>query len=81
MALTKIHNGIPPHNDIPIVVQDKSGWNLMFDSIQRNIYPNIIVIITSNRGPAFIEALDPSYIRKGRIDLTFEMTESLIGDN
>jgi len=81
MALTKIHSGIPPHKHIPIAVEDKSGWNHMLDSIQRGMYPNIILIITSNRGPDFIEALDPSYIRKGRVDLTFEMTESLINDN
>jgi hypothetical protein len=77
MALTKIHNGIPPHKHIPIAVEDKSGWNHMLDSIQRGMYPNMILIITSNRGPEFIEALDPSYIRKQRVDLTFEMTESL----
>ena len=78
LVLIKIHQGIPPHKSVPTVVQDKSGWNLMFDAIQRGFYPNIIVIITSNRGPEFINTLDPSYIRKGRVDITFEMTESLI---
>jgi hypothetical protein len=42
------------------------------------MYPNIILIITSNRGPKFIESLDPSYIRKGRVDVTFEMTKSIL---
>ena len=50
----------------------------MLDTIQRGMYPNIILIMTSNRGPEFINSLDTSYIRKGRVDLTFEMTESLI---
>ena len=73
MTLTKIHNGIEPHKHIPIAVEDKSGWNHMLDSIQRGMYPNIILIITSNHGPKFIESLDPSYIRKGRVDIRLKM--------
>ena len=73
MTLTKIHNGIEPHKHIPIAVEDKSGWNHMLDSIQRGMYPNIILIITSNHGPKFIESLDPSYIRKGRVDIMAEL--------
>ena len=78
LTIVNIHNGIPSHKTVPTVVQDKSGWNLMFDAIQRGFYPNIIVIITSNKGPDFINSLDTSYIRKRRVDLTFELTESLI---
>jgi hypothetical protein len=77
-TILKIHQGIPPHKTVPTVVEDKTGWNNMFDAIQRNFYPNIILIITSNKGPDFINSLDTSYIRKRRIDLIFEMTESLI---
>jgi len=77
-VIEKIHVGIPPHKNIPIVVADKAGWNHMLDSIQRGMYPNIILILTSNRGPDYIKSLDPSYIRKGRVDLTFEMTESIL---
>ena len=61
-VLLKIHEGIPPHKTVPTVVSDKSGWSLMFYGIQRGFYPNIIVIITSNKGPEFINSLDPSYI-------------------
>ena len=78
LTIVKIHQGIPSHKTVPTAVQDKSGWNNMFDAIQRGFYPNIIVIITSNKGPDFINSLDSSYIRKRRVDLTFEMTESLI---
>lgn len=78
LTILKIHEGIPSHKTVPTVVQDKSGWNNMFDAIQRGFYPNIIVIITSNKGPDFINSLDPSYIRKRRVDLTFEITESLV---
>jgi hypothetical protein len=78
LTLTRIHKGIPPHKECPISVSDKSGWNHMLDSIQRGMYPNLILILTSNRSPEFIEELDPSYIRKGRVDLIFEMNESLL---
>ena len=78
MVLEKIHVGIPPHKNIPIAVSDKPSWNHLLDSIQRGMYPNIILILTSNRAPEYIHSLDPSYIRKGRVDLTFEMTESIL---
>jgi hypothetical protein len=45
----------------------------MLDEIQRGMYPNIILLLTSNKTPDFIRSLDPSYIRDGRVDLTFEM--------
>lgn len=78
LTIMKIHEGIPQNKNIPIVVSDKSGWNHMLDSIQRGMYPNIILIMTSNRDPEFINSLDSSYIRKGRVDVTEEMTQSLI---
>ena len=77
-ALIKIHEGIPAHPKMPTMVADKTGWNHMLDEIQRGMYPNFILLLTSNRGPDFVTSLDPSYIREGRVDLTFEMTESLL---
>jgi hypothetical protein len=74
-ALIKIHKGIAPHEKIPIVVQDKTGWNGMLDNVERRMYQDIIIIMTSNRDPEFIDALDPSYIREGRVDLIVEMKE------
>jgi hypothetical protein len=78
MVIDKIHKGIICHKNIPTAVPDKAGWNHMLDSIQRGMYPNIILILTSNKDPEYINSLDSSYIRKGRVDLTFEMTEILI---
>jgi hypothetical protein len=74
-ALMKIHEGIPPHEKIPIAVADKTGWNGMLDNIDRRMYQDVIVIMTSNRDPEFIDSLDPSYIREGRVDLIVEMKE------
>ena len=73
-AITKIHKGIEPHKNLPIAVQDKTGWNHMLDNIQRGMYPHLILLLTSNRPPEFFTALDPSYLRDGRIDCSFEVT-------
>lgn len=73
-ALIKIHSGIEPHKNLPIQVADKAGWNQMLDEIQRGMYPHLILLLTSNRGPEFINALDTSYIRKGRVDLIMELS-------
>jgi len=77
-VLTEVDKGIPPHKKIPTAVRDKSGWNHLFDAIQRGMYPNVIVILTSNRSPEYINSIDNSYIRKARVDNIFEMRQSII---
>ncbi len=77
-AIMKIHAGIDSHKALPIAVQDKAGWNHMLDNIQRGMYPHLILVLTSNRGPDFFTALDPSYLRSGRVDCSFEMTHEKI---
>ena len=72
-ALMKIHDGIESHKSLPTQVADKTGWNQMLDEIQIGMYPYLILLITSNKPPSFIEALDPSYIREGRVDLSIEL--------
>jgi hypothetical protein len=75
-VIMKIHEeGIVRHNKITTAVTDKPGWNHMLDEIQRGMYPDLIVIMTSNKGPEMIDAIDKSYIRQGRVDMTFEMTD------
>jgi len=71
--LMKIQNGIPSHKDHPIAVQDKTGWNRMMDEMQRGMFPYVILLMTSNKSPDFINRLDPSYMRQGRVDLMFEV--------
>jgi hypothetical protein len=72
--LIKIHSGIDAHKSLPILVHDKPSWNHMLDEIQRGMYPNMIIIMTSNKTPEFIREIDPSYIREGRVDLICEVT-------
>lgn len=68
-ALVAIHSGIPPNKYNPIAVGDKAGWNKFLDEIDRGMFPHLVLVLTSNRDPSFIRALDPSYIREGRVDL------------
>jgi hypothetical protein len=72
-VITKVNYGIPSHKILTTQIQDKSGWNSFFDTIQRGLYPNVIVIMTSNRSAEYIRSIDPSYIREKRVDLLFDM--------
>jgi hypothetical protein len=72
-ALMAIHVGIPAHKAVPISVPDKAGWNKFMDEIDRGMFPHLVLVLTSNRDPAFIRAMDPSYIREGRVDLFFHV--------
>jgi len=74
--LKQIHNGIKAHPKLPIQIADKTGWNQLLDEIHIGVYPNLILLLTSNITPEEIRKMDPSYIREGRVDLIIEM-ESL----
>jgi hypothetical protein len=68
-ALVRIHTGIEPHKHLPTLISDKASWNHFLDEIGRGMYPHLVLLLTSNRGPDFIRSLDPSYIREGRVNL------------
>jgi len=53
-------------------VLTKTDWNGLFDDIRAGIYPNTIVLLTSNVPAADIDRMDPSYIRPGRVNLRIE---------
>ena len=76
-AIQAIHAGIPPHKSLPIAMANKAGWNHMLDEIGRGMYPHIVLLLTSNRDPAFIRDLDPSYIRLGRVDMVLSLDLAL----
>jgi hypothetical protein len=76
IPLVQITNGIENHKHLDISIQDKSGWNNLFDDVHIGIYPNVIILLTSNKSPTFINELDPSYLRDGRIDFIFEVNSS-----
>ena len=68
-----ISNQIPLHKNIPIYVRNKTSWNSLLDKIQLGIYPYLILILNSNKGPEYINNIDNSYIRKGRVNKIFKL--------
>lgn len=71
--LQQINTGIKPHPKLPIQLADKTGWNQLLDEIHIGVYPNLILLLTSNTSPDLIREMDPSYIREGRVDLLIGM--------
>lgn len=68
-VLLAIHSGISPHKSLPIQVPNKQGWNHMLDEISRGMFPHLILLLTTNKEPAFINSLDSSYIREKRVNI------------
>jgi len=72
--LVRVHsNSIESHKKTATAVQDKQGWNKMLDDLARGLYPHVILILTTNKTPAFLDSLDPSYTRDGRVDIKCEI--------
>jgi hypothetical protein len=58
------------HETIPIEIRNKMSWNTLLDDVNLNIYPFMIVVLTSNLDKAsIISKYEQSYIRPGRVDL------------
>jgi hypothetical protein len=72
VVLEKMHaKQIPNNETVQTSVRDKMGWNKLFSKIERGLYPNLIIVMTSNKSPEEITVAlgnDRSFLRKGRID-------------
>ena len=67
ILIKKIISGqILPHKNIPIMINDKITFNRFMDDMI--FYDNVILILTSNESKENIDSIDPSFLRKGRID-------------
>ena len=76
LMIHAIHEGtIERHREIPVPISDKTNWVGFFDNLI--FYRNIVVILTSNESKDALDALDPAYLRKGRVDATFSMMTAL----
>lgn len=73
LIIKNITENIKKHKEYPISVTDKMGWNALLDKIQIGIYPNLILLLTSNKTPDYINNIDSSYIREGRVDFKFNL--------
>lgn len=71
--IVKMHSGkIEQKLEMPIPIKNKSDWNSFLDKFDRELYPHIILIMTTNKNKEFFDELDPSYMRLGRVDIKIE---------
>ena len=76
VILRAIHgNKVSLNPKVPTSVTNKGSWSTLLDDMI--FYKNIIFILTSNESKEKLDALDPAYLRKGRVDATYEMLEEL----
>tara|TARA_B110000858_G_C17579900_1_gene370778 strand:- start:22 stop:666 length:645 start_codon:yes stop_codon:yes gene_type:complete len=70
IILNNIHNEkICLHKKNTIQIYNKITWNNFLDKIDYGLYPNVILILCSNKSWEDINLLDESYLREGRVDL------------
>lgn len=71
-----LHNGtIQKHKNVTTCIHNKSTYNTFMDDLI--FYRNVVIIITSNEDKESIDALDPCYLRKGRVDGYYSMMEKI----
>jgi hypothetical protein len=76
IMINNIHyNKLIPHKNSPTLIRDKASWNQFFDRFDRKYYPWTILIMTSNSDPNLIVKMDPTYIREGRVNQIFHLTQ------
>ena len=77
ILIDKLHNNnIQQHKYYSKEIFNKKSWNQFLDSFDYfNKYPNTILILCSNKNPDYINSLDKSYIRNGRINKIFNIKE------
>jgi len=61
------------HKNVPIQIYNKITWNRFLDKIGMGIYPNLILILCSNKSIQDIHQMDASYLRDGRVHLVKEL--------
>lgn len=70
IILSKIFSGsITQNSKYPTEVYDKTTWNRFLDNFDRGYFPWVTLILTSNKPKRFIDDLDSSLLRNGRLDL------------
>jgi hypothetical protein len=57
------------HQHLPIMISNKCDWNSFLDKFDRRRYVHVFLILTANNSAEFFDALDPSYMRSGRVDV------------
>jgi hypothetical protein len=74
VLVDKMHNNkVGDHKDLPVIIKNKTDWNMFFDKFDRERFPFVIFIMTSNQHIQWFDKLDPAYFRNGRVNLKIEM--------
>ena len=74
VMIKNIHEGTVHLNlEVPTLVCNKPTWTNFLDDMF--FYKNVILLMTSNTPKDELDALDPAYLRPGRIHAAFSMTE------
>jgi hypothetical protein len=73
IIINKIYNNIHDHKYIPIQIQNKTGWNIWFDKLDKGFYPHVYIIMTTNKSINYFDELDKSYMRNNRVNLKAEL--------
>jgi Cdc6-like AAA superfamily ATPase len=70
--IEKLHGGKIEQKHIPVQIKNKTDWNSFLDKFDREIYPHVILLMTTNKTSGYFDELDPSYMRAGRVNLKIE---------
>jgi len=71
--VTNLHMGkVEQRQHNPVQIKNKTDWNCFLDKFDREIYPNVILLMTTNKSAGWFDELDPSYMREGRVNVKIE---------
>lgn len=74
--IRQVHaNEIALHKNVQTSVYNKSTYNTFMDDMI--LYKNVVLILTSNESVEQVNALDPCYLRKGRVDTYYSMMNEI----
>jgi hypothetical protein len=77
ILIEQIHaNNVTRHKEVQTSIYNKSTYNTFMDDMF--FFKNVILIMTSNTSSEKICELDPSYLRKGRINASYSMMTPLV---
>lgn len=69
-VITSFHNKvIEPKTYGSAPVRNKTDWNNFLDQFDYGQYPNVVLVMTTNKPRQWFDDLDPSYMREGRVNL------------
>ena len=69
VLLQRVHAGIPDNKHYVTPVRNKTDFTAMMDRFQLGCFPFCIMVFISNRSKDEISAMDPAYLRPGRINV------------